>query len=322
MPQKRSFVNHHVHSSCPNTAAGSSNKESCRGQEVKRTRLASEISTQRALDISMRHDRIPSTAEYASDGDGHNYVASTVGSQSITERDEASSVLHRANAEEKQRQVDNSYTAPYEPQMSVEDQLTFLNRQFAKARWNKENEQRREFEQRVNSFLDDADLPQEKRDYLAKALLPASNSQQHFPSQQWLKATAHQCLGPSIEEPGSPTISPPATPDNFRGRTLERSEHNPSFNQKVPQSRESSASSARSMIDERLEWAHQDRVRSASRDRPAYKSPFREHSPFREEHAQDSREAWLARGTYTCKCCIEPEKFDTLDDLEYAPAAP
>jgi hypothetical protein len=59
-----------------------------------------------------------------------------------------------------------------------------------------------------------------------------------------------------------------------RGRTLER----------VPQcstsSRNSSASSARSMIDERMEWANAERSRSFSGPAPEPASPFRESSPF------------------------------------------
>lgn len=49
-------------------------------------------------------------------------------------------------------------------------------------------------------------------------------------------------------------------------------------------SRASSTHSVRSMIDERMEWAHQDRVRSASRGPPPPESPFRENSIFYAEH--------------------------------------
>ena len=65
-----------------------------------------------------------------------------------------------------------------------------------------------------------------------------------------------------------------------RGRTLQRIAHTHYSLRTRPARRAGSASSARSMIDERLEWAHQDRVRSASRDRSAPPSPFHEHSPF------------------------------------------
>lgn len=71
-----------------------------------------------------------------------------------------------------------------------------------------------------------------------------------------------------------------------RGRTPHRVEHTIYSPQIRPASRAGSASSARSMIEERLEWAHQDRMRSASRDRSAPPSPFHEHSPFHAEHAR------------------------------------
>ena len=71
-----------------------------------------------------------------------------------------------------------------------------------------------------------------------------------------------------------------------RGRTLQRIAHTNYSPQTRPVSRAGSASSARSMIDERLEWAHQDRLRSASRDRSAPPSPFHEHSPFYTEFSR------------------------------------
>jgi hypothetical protein len=40
------------------------------------------------------------------------------------------------------------------------------------------------------------------------------------------------------------------------------------------------------MIDERLEWAHQDRMRSDSRDGSPPRSPFHEYSPFYAEFAR------------------------------------
>lgn len=73
-----------------------------------------------------------------------------------------------------------------------------------------------------------------------------------------------------------------------RGRTPQRVEHTHYSPRSRPVSRADSTSSARSMIDERLEWAHQDRIRSASRDRSAPLSPFHEHSPFYAEFARDS----------------------------------
>lgn len=73
-----------------------------------------------------------------------------------------------------------------------------------------------------------------------------------------------------------------------RGRTLQRTAHTIYSPQTRPVSRAGSASSARSMIDERLEWAHQDRVRSASRDRSVSPSPFHEHSPFYAEFSKNT----------------------------------
>lgn len=60
----------------------------------------------------------------------------------------------------------------------------------------------------------------------------------------------------------------------YRGRTPERVTHSPSY------SRDSSASSARSMIDERMGWANEERSRSASRPPPEPASPFTEASPY------------------------------------------
>jgi hypothetical protein len=79
-----------------------------------------------------------------------------------------------------------------------------------------------------------------------------------------------------------------APPRHGRGRTSQRAEHAHSSSRPLAGSRASSASSVRSMIDERLEWAQQHRVRSASRDRPLPPSPFQEHSPFFAEYARDS----------------------------------
>lgn len=60
----------------------------------------------------------------------------------------------------------------------------------------------------------------------------------------------------------------------YRGRTPERVPHSSSY------SRNSSASSARSMTDERMEWANEERSRSASRPPPDPASPFTEASPY------------------------------------------
>lgn len=76
--------------------------------------------------------------------------------------------------------------------------------------------------------------------------------------------------------------------EHSRGRTLQRIAHTHHSPRTHPVSRASSASSARSMIDERLEWAHHDRMRSASRDRSMPPSPFHEHSPFYAEFSKST----------------------------------
>jgi len=73
-----------------------------------------------------------------------------------------------------------------------------------------------------------------------------------------------------------------------RGRTPERIEYSPYDRHSPANSRASSSSSVRTMIDERLEWAHQDRMRTNSRGRPVQQSPFNQHSPFYADFAGDS----------------------------------
>jgi hypothetical protein len=77
-------------------------------------------------------------------------------------------------------------------------------------------------------------------------------------------------------------------PGQSRGRTPERVDHTRYSPRPHGVSRANSTSSVRSMIEERLEWAHQDRMRSASRDRSVPPSPFHEDSPFYAEFAGDS----------------------------------
>jgi hypothetical protein len=79
-----------------------------------------------------------------------------------------------------------------------------------------------------------------------------------------------------------------SSPGQGRGRTPERVDHTRYSPRPHAVSRANSTSSVRSMIDERLEWAHQDRMRSASRDRSVPRSPFHEDSPFCAEFARDS----------------------------------
>jgi hypothetical protein len=106
-----------------------------------------------------------------------------------------------------------------------------------------------------------------------------------------------------------------------RGRTPEREERWGSSDSTPTGSRASSASSARSMIDERLEWAHQDRLRSASRGNSIPPSPFHENSPFYAEFGRSLNLAPQPRLAYKCECCPKyPKKFDTLSGLRYVSA--
>lgn len=87
-------------------------------------------------------------------------------------------------------------------------------------------------------------------------------------------------------DPGSSENDHDAAPIGFsRGRAPERIEQTRFSPLPQPVSRANSVSSVRSMIDERLEWAHQDRMRSDSRDGSVPRSPFHEHSPFYAEFA-------------------------------------
>lgn len=103
-----------------------------------------------------------------------------------------------------------------------------------------------------------------------------------------------------------------------RGRTPERIDRSPSNRSSPNSSRASSSSSVRTMIDERLEWAHRDRLRSVSRGRPVQQSPFNERSPFYAEYARDKRRPPIRHSTFLCECCPEePKEFDTEVELEY-----
>lgn len=103
------------------------------------------------------------------------------------------------------------------------------------------------------------------------------------------------------------------------GRTPERTESKPRGYRSPASSRASSSSSARTMIDERLEWAHQDRMRSASRGKPSQQSPFHEHSPFYAEFANGTALVSSRCNTYVCTCCPgKPQRFSTEDSLRYA----
>lgn len=77
-------------------------------------------------------------------------------------------------------------------------------------------------------------------------------------------------------------------PTRARGRTPTRDSDSQSGDLSPSSSRASSMSSVRSVIDERMEWAHQERMRSASRKPPPLRPPFCEHSPFYAEYMENS----------------------------------
>jgi hypothetical protein len=103
-----------------------------------------------------------------------------------------------------------------------------------------------------------------------------------------------------------------------RGRTPERDEWPGKSIRTRCGSRTSSTSSARSMINERMEWAHQDRMRSASRDNSFPPSPFLESSPFYSDFDKSLSLATQPRVIHKCECCPKkPKMFDTEDELRY-----
>jgi len=94
-----------------------------------------------------------------------------------------------------------------------------------------------------------------------------------------------------------------------RGRTPERGLNSSTY------SRDSSASSTSTLINERMEWANEERSRSASRPAPEPASPFTESSPYHQHRRMSQIPAlgtWDARdrplvwsnvatpGPYTC----------------------
>jgi hypothetical protein len=101
-----------------------------------------------------------------------------------------------------------------------------------------------------------------------------------------------------------------------RGRATQR----PEVTNSSSYSRNSSASSARSMIDERMEWANEERSRSFSRPALELVSPFRESSPYHPDRQKSQYGAW---GVPTSLLLTEPPKksvFDTQgssDELDH-----
>ena len=101
-----------------------------------------------------------------------------------------------------------------------------------------------------------------------------------------------------------------------RGRTSERPGYSPYDRRSPASSRASSSSSIRTMIDERLEWAHQDRMRSFGQDDPIKQSPFHEYSPFYTGLANGKALESATCGLLLCDCCPKkPKSFETEDNL-------
>jgi hypothetical protein len=85
-----------------------------------------------------------------------------------------------------------------------------------------------------------------------------------------------------------------------RGRTIGRAPQDSTC------SRNSSASSARSMIDERMEWANEERSQSSSRPAPEPASPFRESSPYHPYQQESQIAAWGVSPSFTLPLTENP----------------
>jgi hypothetical protein len=182
---------------------------------------------------------------------------------------------------------------------------TPLALQIGKATMADVNTQENDPEQTASAFM----IRDEPTDEETSSSVPYYGYRQRSSLSSW----ARRDSGPYVDEGVSL-----ATLDFSRGRTQQRFEHNNSFPRPRPESRASSASSARSMIDDRLEWAHHDRERSASRAPSLPPSPFCDNSPFHVEYARHSSMAAPPRPTYVCNCCPgTPELFHTAHDLWY-----
>jgi hypothetical protein len=113
--------------------------------------------------------------------------------------------------------------------------------------------------------------------------------------------------------------TPERSPERSPSRSSESSDCFPYGRRSPGRSRATSSSSVRSMIDERLEWAHQDRMRSVSRSSPIQQSPFHEHSLYYAEYAEGKGLTPASRSRYVCECCPEsPHVFNTEGKLRYA----
>ena len=99
-------------------------------------------------------------------------------------------------------------------------------------------------------------------------------------------------------------------PGPSRGRTLEKVPSSSTY------SRNSSASSARSMIDERMSWANEERSRSFSRPAPEPASPFRESSPHHPSHEKYRDDAWDVPPSLPLTETPATNVFNTQDSLD------
>jgi hypothetical protein len=129
----------------------------------------------------------------------------------------------------------------------------------------------------------------------------------------WCKCTSvrskldvQKCL--ICRRDAAPSVSDPGP---SRGRTVRRVPSSSTY------SRNSSASSTRSMIDERMAWANEERSRSLSRPAPEPASPFRESSPHHPSHEKYRNGAWevpplsLAETSATA---VPFERFTKIND--------
>lgn len=114
----------------------------------------------------------------------------------------------------------------------------------------------------------------------------------------------------SVNSEGYETWSTKDPSTHLRGRTPER----------VPRtrtdSRKSSVSSTRSMIDQRMEWANEERSRSLSRPVPEPASPFRESSPYHPGRQKSQNDAWGVPSASSLPETSEKEVFNTQGSLD------
>lgn len=112
-----------------------------------------------------------------------------------------------------------------------------------------------------------------------------------------------ETLDPRYFQPGKDSIL-------RRGRTPERIPHSRT------DSRNSSASSTRTMIDARMEMANEERSRSASRPAPEPASPFSESSPYHPSRQGSQTGAWDVPHTMTLAEHSATTVFPTQGSLD------